>query len=203
MNKQDYSSIMLAILAAGQSSRFGDQNKLTALLGDKMLGLYVSDKLQSLPFLTATIIAPKDEHPCANRWGESGYNILVNERADQGQSTSVRLAAMQAQSANADALCICLADTPFVSTAHIEQLISKFIRLGQMQIVASSDGKNIMPPAIFPADQFEKMAALDGDKGARALLLDAATITFPKSNMLDIDTPDDLAAAKNLLHLLQ
>ncbi len=190
---------MLAILAAGQSSRFGDHDKLTALLGKKMLGLYVSDNLQSLPFLNATIIAPKDEHPCTNHWSESGYNILGNEKAAEGQSTSVRLAAIQAQSVKADALCICLADAPFVSSENIKQLVAEFRRLGQVKIVASSNGENIMPPAIFPADQFKKMASLNGDKGARSLLLNAATITFAISNMLDIDTPDDLAVAKKLL----
>lgn len=190
---------MLAILAAGQSSRFGDQDKLTALLGDKMLGFYMSDKLEHLPFLNATIIAPKHGHACAKRWREIGYDILINEKAAEGQSTSVRLAAMQAQLVKADALCICLADTPFISSENIEQLVSEFFRLGRAKIVASSDGKHAMPPAVFPADQFEKMAALRGDQGARSLLLDATTISFTKSSMLDIDTPDDLAAARKLL----
>jgi len=190
---------MLAILAAGQSSRFGDQDKLTALLGDRMLGFCVSDNLEHLSFLNATIIAPKDGHACTKRWRESGYDILINEKAAEGQSTSVRLAAIQAQLVKADALCICLADTPFVSSENIEQLVSEFRRLGQMKIVASSNGKHAMPPAIFPADQFENITALDGDKGARSLLFDASTITFAKSNMLDIDTPEDLAEAKKLL----
>lgn len=190
---------MLAILAAGQSSRFGDQDKLSTVLGDKMLGQYVADNLQQLSFLNSIVIAPTDIHPCADSWRECGYDILINEDADQGQSTSVRLAARHAQSANADALCICLADTPFISPAHINLLVSEYIRQDRAQIVASSDGKNAMPPAIFPASDYHNLINLSGDKGARSLLLDAATIVGKKSNMLDIDTPDDLAIAESLL----
>ncbi|MEP2990256.1 MAG: nucleotidyltransferase family protein [Parasphingorhabdus sp.] len=199
MSEKNYSSIMLAILAAGQSSRFGDQDKLATLLGGKMLGLHVSDNLRGISFSDSTIIAPKDEHPCAKHWRQSGYDILINEKADQGQSTSVRLAALQAQSQNADALCICLADTPFISAAHITQLVSEFNQQGRLKIVASSDGENIMPPAIFPASQFNRLTVLDGDKGARSLLLEATIITYAKSNMLDIDTPNDLVTAEDLL----
>lgn len=190
---------MLAILAAGQSHRFGSQDKLTALLGGKMLGLHVSDSLHARSFLGAYIVVPERDHPCAARWRESGYDILVNEEADQGQSTSVRLAAIQAQSVNADGLCICLADTPFVAQSHIEQLTSEFHQLQQKQIVAASNGEHAMPPAIFPPGLLKALTVLDGDKGARSLLLDAKTVGFPTSDMLDIDTPHDLVLAQELL----
>lgn len=190
---------MLAILAAGQSHRFGNQDKLTALLGGKMLGLHVSDNLRAQSFLAAHIIAPDENHRCANRWCESGYDILVNQQTAIGQSTSVRLAAVRAQAVNASALCICLADTPFVTHSHIEQLIFEFHQLRGKQIVAASDGDHGMPPAIFPASHFKTLAALGGDQGARSLLSEAKTVCFPTSDMLDIDTLEDLALAESLL----
>jgi len=163
-----------------------------ARLGGKMLGLYVSENLRNLSLLNAIMVAPLAGHPCAKHWRSSGYDVLVNENANEGQSTSV-------SPLGVDGLCICLADMPFVSAAHIEQLIANYDSHKGTKIIASSDGKNTMPPAVFPASQFDILINLDGDKGARSLLSDAVTITFEKSNMLDIDTLDDLIAAEGLL----
>ncbi len=189
---------MLAILAAGQSNRFGDRDKLIAELGGKMLGLHVSDNLQALPFFRSTIIAPIEDHPCAELWRKTGYEVFANENAREGQSTSVSLAAKQAKLAGAEALCICLADMPFVSTAHIESLMASYAAHDGTHIVASSNGKQAMPPAIFPPSRFEDLIHLDGDKGARSLLPGAITVTGDKSSMVDIDTLDDLVAAECL-----
>lgn len=186
-------------MAAGQSNRFGDRDKLTAKLGGKMLGQHVADNLKSLSFRDSVIIAPSGDHPCAEYWRETGYDILVNEDASKGQATSVSLAAWHAQSLEASALLICLADMPFISAAHITQLVTTFESRNRTQIIASSDGRITMPPAIFPASHFAEMANLSGDKGARNLLTGAEAVVCEKSNMLDIDTPDDLIAAEILL----
>ncbi len=42
---------MLALLAAGQSRRFGYSDKLSALLGDKMLGLHAAETGTAMSFL--------------------------------------------------------------------------------------------------------------------------------------------------------
>lgn len=163
-----------------------------------MLGQHVAENLKDLPFLRSIIVAPIDNHPCAKYWREAGYDILINESASDGQATSVSLAARHARSLEASALCICLADMPFITAAHVGQLATKYHSHDGAQTIASSDGDHSMPPAIFPASRFEEMVDLKGDKGARKLLFNADIMTFEKSNMLDIDTPADLTAAESL-----
>lgn len=182
---------MLALLAAGQSSRFGHKDKLSALLGDQMLGLHAAAAAGGLPFARKLMIA-SPEHDCAPQWSALGYQMIANEAAAQGQATSVRLAADQAITSGVSALCIMLADMPFVTSEHIGRLIATFEQSGGTCTVASARNGQAMPPAIFPAAELESLIALEGDSGARGLLADAQLVAAEDPILLDIDSETDL-----------
>jgi molybdenum cofactor cytidylyltransferase len=187
---------MLALLAAGQSRRFGDSDKLSAWLGDKMLGLHAAETGAAMSFAHKLVIA-SPEHDCAGQWSDLGYRVITNEDAAQGQATSVRLAAAHAIEAGASALCIMLADMPFVTRDHIGRLIATFEQSGGT--VASARNGQAMPPAIFSVDAMESLLALEGDSGARTLLSEARLVVGDDPLLIDIDTPEDLARA-NILY---
>jgi len=184
--------MMLTLLAAGQSHRFGDQDKLTALLGGKMLGLHAAAAAADLPF-TRKLVIGSPRHGCAAQWSALGYEIIANEDAAQGQATSVRLAAAQAIESGASALCIMLADMPFVTRAHIDRMIAAFAESGGT--VASSRHGLAMPPAIFPFAALQPLTALAGDSGARKMLADARLVAATEPLLMDIDTEEDLTRA--------
>ena len=183
---------MLALLAAGQSRRFGDRDKLSALLGDRMLGLHAAETGSDIPFAEKLVIA-SPEHECAARWRELGYRVIANEDAAQGQASSVRLAAAHALRSGAGALCILLADMPFVTRDHLDRLIAAFAESGGT--VASVRDGQAMPPAIFPVGAFQSLIALAGDSGARKLLAEAMLVAGKDPVLVDIDTQADLAHA--------
>ncbi|WP_417612287.1 nucleotidyltransferase family protein [Parasphingorhabdus sp.] len=189
--------ITLALLAAGQSRRFGDRDKLSASLGGKMLGLHAAETAAALPFAGKLVIGSPD-HRCAPQWRALGYQILANQDAARGQATSVRLAAAHAINSNASALCILLADMPFVAADHLGQLLAAFARSGGT-IASSRDGQ-AMPPAIFSRDRLESLLALEGDSGARNLLAEAHLIPGDDRVLMDIDTEEDLARAETMIH---
>tara|TARA_R110000787_G_scaffold3020_3_gene11640 strand:- start:58468 stop:59070 length:603 start_codon:yes stop_codon:yes gene_type:complete len=191
------SGIMLALLAAGQSRRFGDQDKLAASLGDRMLGLHAAEAAAGLPFARKLVIG-SPEHDCAPQWGALGYQMIANDAAAQGQATSVRLAAAQAIASGASALCIMLADMPFVTNGHIGRLIAAFEQEGGTRTTASTRHEQPMPPAIFPSGALETLLGLTGDTGARKLLGDALLIAGSDHLLTDIDTPEDLAEANRI-----
>ncbi|MEP2101441.1 MAG: nucleotidyltransferase family protein [Parasphingorhabdus sp.] len=194
MSETAGNGIMLALLAAGQSRRFGDQDKLAALLHGKMLGLHAAETLSNLPVDHRIIIASDPDHPCAAGWEKMGYHIIVNEHAAEGQSTSVRCAANSAAASGASALLICLADMPYIAPQHLQNLCQTFKDGEQSKVVASSDGGKAMPPAIFPAGQITALKDLRGDQGARQLLQTAHLAAAPDGSLLDIDTPEILVA---------
>lgn len=185
---------MLALLAAGQSRRFGDQDKLSALLGDKMLGLHAAETAAGIPFGEKLVIA-SPEHDCAAHWRDLGYQGIANDDAMQGQASSVRLAAAHAIQSGAGALCILLADMPFVTRDHLDRLIAAFAQSGGT--VASARNGQALPPAIFPSGAFQSLIALEGDSGARQLLAEATLVAGKDPVLIDIDTRADLAQAND------
>lgn len=163
-----------------------------------MLGLYVAEAVSALPF-DHKLVVTTPNHGCSKTWSGLGYKILINDDSQNGQATSAQIAARFAREVNADALCICLADMPFITASVVEKLHAEFHRLDGQQIVAASNGKSPMPPAIFPARCFEELIALQGDQGARALLSEAKAVAVTETLLIDIDTRDDLRRAEILI----
>jgi len=187
------SGIMLALLAAGQSRRFGDRDKLSAVLGDRMLGLHAAEVGAAMPYAHKLVIGSQ-AHDCAAQWRDLGYQVIANQDAALGQASSVRLAAAHAINSGASALCIMLADMPFVTRDHIGRLITAFEQSGDT--VASARHGQAMPPAIFAVDALRSLTALEGDAGARSLLADARLVAAADPILMDIDTGQDLAQAR-------
>ncbi len=188
---------MLALLAAGKSRRFGDRDKLCAILGGKMLGLHAAEACSDIAFIRKLVIG-SPAHDCANGWQARGFEVVNNIKAAEGQATSVRLAAEHAIGAGVRALCIMLADMPFVTQNHIEALIAAFEQSDGAHPVASSRRGQAMPPAIFPAAALDRLIALEGDTGARGLLAAARLVPGNDSLLMDIDSEDDLARANDI-----
>ncbi len=179
--------LAIAILAAGQSRRFGAADKLTAPFRGKALGLHVADALARQPALQRWVIVRTADHPCQSGWRAAGFEPVVNPDAAQGQGTSLRCAAQLADQAGADALMVCLADMPLVPPAHFAALVAAWQH--HAGIVASHDGALISPPAIFARPFFGTLAAASGDHGARHLLTGAHLVASPAGALTDIDDP--------------
>ncbi len=188
----DPGPVLLALLAAGQSSRFGDADKLAAPLGVDRLGIVAARTLSGIGLDHRHVIAASSDHVCADQWRELGWTITVNDKAQAGMGTSVALAARLAQEAGAGGLLIALADMPFVTAAHCERLLERFREAGPDAILASSDGQRRSPPALFGSVHFAMLSKLSEDRGARTLLEQAETISAGPGVLDDIDRPDDL-----------
>ena len=128
-------------------------------------------------------------------YAEAGYAVVENPHAELGLSGSLHLAVAAAAKTQAQALLIALADMPFIMALHIDALIQAC----DGEIIASSDGNQLMPPAIFPRSSWPFLLETKGDAGARQILKRARNLAAPVGSLRDIDTPDDLAASKSLL----
>ncbi|MBX9883335.1 MAG: nucleotidyltransferase family protein [Novosphingobium sp.] len=184
-----FTRLALVLLAGGQSQRFGGP-KLLAPLAGKPLALHAAEMLAALPF--------------ANRYAVVGPHVpdlfalgfqcvpLQPEGAPQARSLALGIAAAQADGARA--VLVALADMPLVPEAHIHALAAHF---DGGRIATSADGIT-MPPAIFGAQHFAALTALDGDRGGAARLKGAPTVALDPHLALDVDRPEDLARAAAL-----
>lgn len=195
MQADSASGIFAVVLAAGQSRRFGRADKLEQPLHGVPVGYHICDTIAGLGFGNRAVIASKADHPCVPGWQRRGFGVTVNDHAETGMGSSVAVAARLALDSEADGLLICLADMPFVSAVHIGALITAFRQSGGPSIIVSGDGNAALPPALFGPQEFAALANLEGEAGARKMLLRATKVEAPTGMLRDIDTVTDLADA--------
>ena len=183
--------VAIVLLAAGNARRFGS-DKLMADLDGAPLGVRAARALLGIP-AGAHFAVCQPKAAIAPHYAELGYTRVENPNADLGLSASLHLAVAAAAKTQAQALLIALADMPFIVAAHIEALIAAC----EGEIIASSDGAQAMPPAIFPRATWPLLLDTQGDAGARHILSQARSFAAPNGSLRDIDTPDDLAASKS------
>lgn len=186
---------VLILLAAGRSQRFGDiGSKLDQQFLGKSLGLHVAVALEAMPFQARVAVidgGKLDYRPY-------GFRQIQNERLDLGMSNSVRLGVECARELGAEAVCIALADMPRVTASHIHRMFD--VTEGPESVIASSDGVEPKPPAIFGRGRFEMLLTLDGDAGARDMVKRGRHVVTNAAELIDVDTPEELERLRELVH---
>lgn len=184
--------ILAAILAAGQSSRFGG-DKLSADFCGMPMGRWAFDTVAALDVDMVWI--GQGERPSYLR-GEDGYAYIDNPNAHEGLSASLRTAADAAIACGADALLITLADMPLVTTDMLRHLLAHRPPCASLY----PDGK-LGAPALLTSEYFASLQSLSGDQGAGALLnrsTGIAPVVLPARRLNDVDTPAGLSWAAQI-----
>ena len=177
----------LVLLAAGRAERFGDADKLEQPYLGRPLAFHVVTALEAVPFRARVAVV---SGTCLD-FGARGYRVVHNDQPEAGQAHSLALCVRAARETDAHAVLVALADMPRVTAAHIYRLLD--YAEGPGAVIASSDGVTPCPPALFGRDHFDALEGIDGDKGARALIRRGHHIIAPPAELIDIDTPEDLA----------
>lgn len=186
---------VLVLLAAGKSERFGDiRSKLDQDFLGKPLGLHVAVALESIAFQER--VAVIDGLDLA--YERHGFTVIRNLDRDLGMASSVKLGIARAIEVGARSVLIALADMPRVTAAHIYRLFDA--SLDDMSVVASSDGHEARPPALFGAGHFDHLLTLDGDAGARELVRSGRHVITTPAELIDVDTVEELEELRALVH---
>ena len=176
--------VALVLLAAGHARRFGAA-KLAAMLHGRMLAHHAAATLSTLPFQQKVAVVGDDD------FGLSAFGFTPLAIAPSDQSVSLLAGVSAVLPLRPRAIMVALADMPFVTEAHFRHLVEAF----DGQCMASTDGTNAMPPAVFGPCHFDALIQTKGDKGARAILRHAPRIPAPAGTLIDIDTAEQLEAA--------
>lgn len=183
-------TLAVILLAAGQSRRFGPQNKLLTDLQGKPLISHAADHIRGL----------KPDHMIAVTQTEAVANMLedftILKASNQAmQSDSIRLGLQAAEHKGAQKAMIVLGDMPFADSTLMGQVAAN---CSGDRPSATTDGKRILPPACFPKSYFSDLYALKGDKGAAHILRglpSASLAVVDPAAVFDIDHMHDLKAA--------
>lgn len=175
-----------ALLAAGQSTRFGAGDKLLAPCRGRPLVAWAAEALlaSGCEELVAVVASPQvaDALP-------SGF-ALHHLPPGLPMSESFRVALTLARDAGASGLLMCLGDMPNISPALLR---------GLMALPGSGAclhaGRRLPPAWIAAADFARALATPPGDHGARAIIAGLPPdrlIPIDATTAHDVDRPDDL-----------
>jgi molybdenum cofactor cytidylyltransferase len=204
--RADAARIVGVLLAAGRGERFGG-DKLLARgrsvgglgapglpdLGAECIGVVACRHLlAALPKVIA-VVRP-DDHALAAALGAAGAQIVRCVTADDGMGASLGCGVMATR--DAAGWLVALADMPWVLPATIAR-VAAAIADGAPVAAPFHNGRRGHPVG-FSAVCYEKLAALSGDEGAKAVVAAYADelahidVDDPGTSR-DIDTPADLA----------
>jgi molybdenum cofactor cytidylyltransferase len=183
-------NIAVAILAAGSSSRMGKPKQALRFGGKTLMQHAIDQACGTTCSLVFVVVQPEqalDGNPNSSRVG-----FLPNPDYALGMSTSVRIAVSAAhREPEIDGLLLMNCDQPGVDSAALQQLIDRF---RTETIVASVFGGTVGSPALFDKGFFSSLVAVQGDRGAKSIILQnrksLIEVAMP-SALLDIDTPED------------
>lgn len=165
----------VAVLAAGSGRRFGAPKLLLpAGEGDVLLTRAVKLGLAVAERVLCILPAAAELHRAALRdLADERLTLLANPDADAGMGTSVARAARAclAQGLGSGGLLVLPADLEGVDPAFLVQLIDAYELTPGCDAAAAQDAEGrLMAPALLAPGLFGKVAALQADEGARAIL---------------------------------
>lgn len=178
------------IMASGFSKRMG-ANKLLLTFEGKTLIENILDKIIKCGFYDIILVAQdKKVLEIGNKKGIKG---VYNERAELGQSQSIKLGIINSK--EADGYAFFTVDQPLMNIETINYLIKCFYETKYSIIVPAFNEKR-GTPVIFPKEFKSELLSLEGDTGGKQIIskhMNAVKFIEVKSELLlfDIDTEED------------
>ncbi len=203
--------VVAAILAAGASSRFGSAKQLSKI-GDKTLietalVTLIQSNVNDICVVLGCAFETINKHLKTHmKSSAKEFKVLNNQAWEQGLSSSIHTATAYAIECDATDLLLMVCDQPYLTS----ELINKLLEISERNhiqsnpismpeqasssIIACEYGNSVGIPAIFPRHYFTKLLALQGDRGAKSVILqsnDPIYVDFAQGDV-DIDMPSDL-----------
>ncbi len=185
--------VIAVVLAAGRSARFGSGKQLAEFDG-RPLVRHTLDRLDDAGVDATVLVAG---HDCLDVHAAAHARfLLINDAFADGMGVSIARAT-RALRHTADALLFCLADQPLIPASHYGALVRAWD--GSDTGIVATQSEGIMgAPALFGSALFSDLESLTGDSGARRIIEragDAVMAIDCAEAAVDVDTPEDLAAA--------
>jgi molybdenum cofactor cytidylyltransferase len=188
------------VLAAGLGSRFaasGGGLKLGATLEGKALVRHVVEAALASNGVRVLVVTGHGAETVRATLAGLDVTFVSNEHYAEGLSTSLGkgLDVVDPETAG---IVVLLGDMPRVDTKMIDRLIERFQTLDESRAAVVPVYEGVWGnPVLLSRRLFPALAALKGDRGARAVLEDALVDLMPVEDpavLLDVDTPAALAA---------
>src|SRR5215831_20021743 len=189
--------ISAVVLAAGASTRMGQQKLLLPLDGEALVRRVVN-QVAGAGFDDVLVVVGSEFEQVLLALKGLPVRHAINDDFASGMGSSFRTAV--ANLPDSEAAMFALADQPFVTSTEYRKVLETY-RQQQSPIVSVRYGDVMAPPHLFAREFFAELSSLE--HGARPVLLrhrDKTTVlTFPSELLVDVDTPEDYEEARRRL----
>lgn len=181
--------IHVILLAAGNSRRFGQENKLLYSVNGKTMFEGMFEQVMALGCGSVIVVTQYEEIAeivCSHQ-----ANVVYNKNPEEGIAASMRLGVLAESGAKAWLFCVC--DQPYLTAESLEGLIDCYLSGGK-GIAAMACGSHMGNPSIFSEIYEEELLALTGDVGGRQIIKQhpddvALYWTQNEKELMDVDEP--------------
>jgi molybdenum cofactor cytidylyltransferase len=192
-------SIGLILLAAGKSTRLGQPKQLLNYEGQTLLqhSLQVAQTSDAHPVV---VVLGADAGLFEKEVTGHDVHVVVNSEWQEGMAFSIRCGIQELNRLNsaAEGAVVVVCDQPYVTPAIINRLIDVHQKTAK-PLVSCMYADTVGTPTFFHKSMFPELLQLEGDGGAKGLLLKYAEeleiISFPEGQV-DIDTEEDYEKLK-------
>ena len=159
------------ILAAGESKRMGDQNKLCLPIGAQTLIERVVEVVAASLADEVLVVLGHEASRIRDLLARCGVGFVENKSYRQGMTTSIQAGVRGSRSDTAGYMIV-LADQPLLETSELNQLILAFRRsgAGRASIILPEHRGGRGNPVIFSAHYRDELLAHPEMEGCRALV---------------------------------
>ena len=182
------------ILAAGGARRFGAQ-KLLAPLDGRPLVQHVIDAANASSLEDVALVVGANAEDLVAQLHLGRARIVRNPDPSRGLASSLQVG-LRSLDPHLHAALVLLGDVPGVTTALIDELVSRGRETRASAIVSVWRGRR-SPPVVLHKSLWASAFALEGDVGMREVLKDHDVVEISVTNLLgsldDVDTPADHA----------
>jgi molybdenum cofactor cytidylyltransferase len=181
------------VLAAGTSSRMGQNKLFISLQGETVLRRAVRTALAAGLDPVLVVLGHESERALGELAGLRCIPV-VNQDYARGINTSLRtgIAAVPHESR---AALVMLADMPFVTEPMLSTLIERYQSAGAPLVVSNYEGVDA-PPMLYDSSLFEELRALDGEGCGKKVVKrhrsEGLEVRWPKTALQDLDVPADV-----------
>jgi len=196
-------SVCAILLAAGESKRMGQYNKLALpVAGEVPLLRRTAQTLLASKLDEVVVVVGHEQERARELLADLPVNIVVNERYQEGQMTSV-YRGMQALQKSCYGVMVCLADQPLLETHDVNLLVDYFLNRPAAILVPTYYGQR-GNPIILSAQLRDDILKGERNLGCKRFIEKnpelVTTMEFANDHVVfDLDTAEDYARLQSRL----
>jgi len=188
--------VTAVILAAGQSRRMGETNKLLAPIGEAAMISHVVRAAVDSDAQQVLVVTGHEAELVQKTLLTYKAEIVFNPDYKSGIASSLRIG-IESVADETEGALILLGDMPLIGTEQINELIAEFNPAMERDIIVPFKNGQRGNPVLWSRRYFPSLKALTGDTGGRTLMIENIGNVWdvPVTDdavFTDFDTPDSL-----------